>query len=330
MEFIEHCIKHWRAGLEILILWIGLYQLYRAVRATRGALVFIGVMIILMVVTILAYSLDLKVIAWILLRSAVGVGFALIIVFHLELRRAFARLGESLFSFSHDQQLEFAEELTEAVMKLSNKRIGALIAIEREIELKEYSENGIRVDAEFSEELMLTLFYPMTALHDGGVILSKNRIASAGCVFPLSKNEMSDRTLGLRHRASVGLSEESDCVCIVVSEETGTISIAMDGKLERDLKEDSFRQRLEKAIIPEEEATKATATAREAKEAAKKVAEDKAKQRELELEFETEKSKKKADKVKKKDKNDEESTGETLDSKDNNSDSSDSDMVSNA
>ena len=298
MEFI---VQHWRAGIEILILWVGLYQLYRAVRSTHGALVFIGVMMILVVVTVLAYSLNLQVIVWILLRSTVGVGFALIIVFHLELRRAFARLGESLFSFSHDQQLEFAEELTEAVMKLSNKRIGALIAIEREIDLKEYSENGIRVDAEFSEELILTLFYPMTALHDGGVILSKSRIASAGCVFPLSKHEMSDRTLGLRHRASVGLSEQSDCVCIIVSEETGTVSVAMDGKLERNLKEDSFRAKLEKAFIPDEEAKKARAKAKEAKEAAKKAAE---KQRELELEFETEKSKKKVDKVKKKEKKD--------------------------
>jgi len=315
MDFIE---QNWQAGIEILILWIGLYQLYRAVRATKGALIFIGVMMVLMVVTLLAYTCDLKVIAWILLRSAVGVGFGLIIVFHLELRRAFARLGESFFSFSHDQQLEFAEELTEAVMKLSNKRIGALIAIEREIDLKEYSENGVRVDAEFSEELILTLFYPMTALHDGGVILSKNRIASAGCVFPLSKYEMSDRTLGLRHRASIGLSEESDCVCIVVSEETGTISIAMDGKLERNLKEDSFRARLEKTFIPDEEAKKARAKAKEAKEAA----EERVKQRELELEFESEKTKKKSNKSKKKDKSNEEGTGETLDSEDNHSDSS--------
>ena len=325
MVFIE---DYWRAAVEILILWIGLYQLYRAVRSTKGALIFIGVMMVLMVVTILAYIFDLKVIAWILLRSAVGVGFGLIIVFHLELRRAFARLGESFFSFSHDQQLEFAEELTEAVMKLSNKRIGALIAIEREINLKEYSENGVRVDAEFSEELLLTLFHPMTALHDGGVIFSKNRVASAGCVFPLSKHEMVDRTLGLRHRASIGLSEESDAVLIVVSEETGTISVAMDGRIERNLKEDSFRDKLEKVFIPDEEAKKARAKAKEAKEAAKKAAVDRAKQRELELEFDSEKTKKKTDKVKKKEKNNEESTRETLDSEDNNSDSSSGDLVS--
>jgi len=249
MDFLEN---NWRAGIEILILWIGLYQLYRAVRATKGALIFIGMVTILTVVTLLTYVLDLKVIAWILLRSAVGIGFALVIVFQLELRRALAKVGESFFAFSKVQKLEFAEELTDAVMQLSNKRIGALIALERDISLDEYSENGVTVDAEFSPELLMTLFYPMTALHDGGVIVSKNRVASAGCVFPLSKNEMSDRTLGLRHRASVGLSEESDCVCIIISEETGSISIAMNGVLERNLKESEFKEKLEKIFVPEE------------------------------------------------------------------------------
>jgi diadenylate cyclase len=204
-------------------------------------------------VTSLAFIFDLKVIAWILLRSAVGIGFTLVIVFQLEMRQALAKLGGSFFSFTNVQKLEFAEGLTDAVMQLSHKRIGALIALEREISLKEYSENGVRVDAEFSPELTMTIFHPMTALHDGGVIVSKNRIASAGCVFPLSRNEMSDRTLGLRHRASVGLSEETDCVCIVVSEESGSISIAMNGVLERNLKESEFKEKLEKIFVPEEE-----------------------------------------------------------------------------
>jgi|TARA_B110000908_G_scaffold76030_1_gene91533 diadenylate cyclase len=250
MEFIE---ENWRAGIEILILWISLYQLYRVFRATKGALIFVGVVMILAVVTSLAFIFDLRVIAWILLRSAVGIGFALVIVFQLEMRQALARLGGSFFSFSNVQKLEFAEGLTDAVMQLSHKRIGALIALERELSLKEYSENGVRVDAEYSPELIMTIFHPMTALHDGGVIVSKNRIASAGCVFPLSRNEMSDRTLGLRHRASVGLSEETDCVCIVVSEESGSISIAMNGVLERNLKESEFKEKLEKIFVPEEE-----------------------------------------------------------------------------
>ena len=250
MEFIE---ENWRAGIEILILWISLYQLYRVFRATKGALIFVGVVMILAVVTSLAFIFDLRVIAWILLRSAVGIGFALVIVFLLEMRQALARLGGSFFSFSNVQKLEFAEGLTDAVMQLSHKRIGALIALERELSLKEYSENGVRVDAEYSPELIMTIFHPMTALHDGGVIVSKNRIASAGCVFPLSRNEMSDRTLGLRHRASVGLSEETDCVCIVVSEESGSISIAMNGVLERNLKESEFKEKLEKIFVPEEE-----------------------------------------------------------------------------
>jgi len=249
MEIIE---QHWRAGIEILIIWVGLYQIYRLFKTTKGALVFTGVVMVLAVVTALSYVFDLKVIAWILLRTSVVIAFALVIVFQLELRQAFARLGGSFFSFNKKQNLEFAEELTETVMQLSHKRIGALIALQREMSLKEYSENGVVVDAEYSPELMMTIFYPMTALHDGGVILSKNRIESAGCVFPLSRNEMSDRTLGLRHRAAVGISEESDCVAIIVSEETGKIAIAMNGTLERDFEKSEFREKLENIFVPEE------------------------------------------------------------------------------
>lgn len=255
MMFLQ---EHWRAGIEILILWVSLYMLYKSFRATRGAQIFVAVVMILAVLTSLAYLLDLKVIAWILLRSAVGIAFALVIIFQSELRAALARLGSSRFlMFSKGHKLEFTEELTDAVLQLSHKRIGALIALEREISLKEISENGVRLDSVFSSELALTIFFPMTALHDGGVVLAKNRIVSAGCVFPLSQNEMDDRTLGLRHRAAVGISEETDAVAIVISEETGTISMAVNGVLERKLDESEFKERLEKVFEPEEKARKA-------------------------------------------------------------------------
>lgn len=250
MKFLE---QQWTAGIEILVLWIGLYTLYKSFRATRGARIFVGVVMILAVLTSLALLFDLKVIAWILLRSALGIAFALVIVFQPELRAALARLGSSRFlMFTKVYKLEFAEELTDAILQLSHKRIGALIALEREISLKEYSGNGVKIDAQFSSELALTVFFPMTALHDGGMVLSKDRIAAAGCVFPLSKNEMSDRTLGLRHRAAVGLSEETDAVAIVVSEETGAISIAINGELDHKLKEAEFKEKLEKIFVPDE------------------------------------------------------------------------------
>ncbi len=251
MDFI---IEHWRSGVEILILWIGLYQLYRVFKSTRGARIFVGLVMILAVVITIAYIFQLKVIAWILLRSALGIAFALVIIFQSELRQVLARLGSTrLFSFSKVQKLEFTEELAEAVMGLSHKRIGALIALEREISLKEYADNGVKVDAEFSTELAMTIFYPMTALHDGGVTISKGRLAAAGCVFPLSRNEMSDRTLGLRHRAAMGISEETDAVAVIVSEETGTISIALNGEMERNLSDADFKERLEQIFVPDEQ-----------------------------------------------------------------------------
>jgi len=246
----------WRAGIEILILWVGVYFLYKSFRATRGARIFVAVVMILAVLIALSVVFDLAVIEWILVRSTLGIAFTLVIVFQSELRAALANLGSSrLLSFSKDQKIEFAEELKEAVLQLSHKRIGALIALERDISLKEYAENGVRLDSEFSSELAMTIFFPMTSLHDGGLILSKNRISSAGCVFPLSKNEMEDRTLGLRHRAAIGISEETDAVAIVVSEETGSISLAVNGELERRLKESDFKEKLENIFAPNEKST---------------------------------------------------------------------------
>ncbi len=251
---VEFITEHWRSGVEILILWIGLYQLYRVFKSTRGARIFVGLVMIFAVVITCAYIFQLKVIAWILLRSALGIAFALVIIFQSEMRQALARLGSTrLFSFSKVQKLELTEELAEAVIGLSHKRIGALIALEREISLKEYAENGVKIDAEFSTELAMTIFFPLTALHDGGVTISKGRLAAAGCVFPLSKNEMSDRTLGLRHRAAMGISEDTDAVVVIVSEETGTISIAVRGEMERNLTETEFKERLEQIFVPDEQ-----------------------------------------------------------------------------
>lgn len=251
MDFIT---ENWKAGVEILIIWIVLYQIYRAFKATRGLSILVGVVMIFTIITSLAYLLDLEVVAWILVHTSIGVAFTMVIIFQPEIRMALSKIGSARwFNFSKIQKLEFAEELTDAVAKLSHKRIGALLALERNIALDEYAQSGVKLDSEFSPELALTIFFPKTALHDGGVILSKNRIASAGCVFPLSQNEMSDRTLGLRHRAAVGLTEETDAVAIIVSEETGTISLAVNGELERNLKKDELHARIEKIFLPEEE-----------------------------------------------------------------------------
>jgi diadenylate cyclase len=250
MQFL---LEHWRDGVEILILWIGIYQLYRTFRATRGASILVGIVMILAIVTSLAFIFQLKVIAWILTRAVLYGAFALVIIFQPELRSALAKLGSSkLFTFSKNQRLEFTGVLVDSAIQLSKHRIGALFALEREISLREHLETGVPLDAEFSPELAQSIFYPKAALHDGGMILSQGRVAAAGCVFPVSQREMSDRTLGLRHRAAIGLTEETDAVCIVVSEETGSISIAENGQLTRNLTNDEFRETLENIFLPEQ------------------------------------------------------------------------------
>ncbi|MFC5049276.1 diadenylate cyclase CdaA [Rubritalea spongiae] len=250
MQFL---LEHWRDGVEILILWIGIYQLYRTFRATRGASILVGIVMILAIVTSLAFLFQLKVIAWILTRAGLFGVFALVIIFQPELRSALAKLGSSkFFTFTKNQQLEFTGMLADSAIQLSKHRIGALFALERDISLQDHLETGVPLDAEFSPELAQSIFYPKAALHDGGMILAQNRVAAAGCVFPVSQREMSDRTLGLRHRAAIGLTEETDAVCVVVSEETGSISIAENGKLTRNLTDTEFREMLEGIFLPEQ------------------------------------------------------------------------------
>ncbi len=253
MPLVMDLLQHWRDVLEVLILWIGIYQLYRVFRATRGARVLVGLLAIIIVVTLAAYLARLEVIGWIVTRSSLLLAFVLVVIFQPELRSALARLGSSrLFSFSTTERLEFMESFVDATVKLSNKRIGALFAIQRSISLKEHLETGVEIDGEFSAELALTIFFHKTALHDGGMILAQGRIAGAGCVFPVSRKEIADRSTGLRHRAAIGLTEITDAVVIVVSEETGSISLCLDGELQRNLSKQELRERMEDIFLPTE------------------------------------------------------------------------------
>jgi diadenylate cyclase len=140
-------------------------------------------------------------------------------------------------------------DLAEAVTQLANKQFGALIAIERDTSIRVYEETGVVIDGDFSVELMLTIFHPKAALHDGGVIIRNGRIAAAACIFPVSQRETLDRSLGLRHRAGLGITEESDAVAVVVSEETGAISICHRRRIERDFTPETFRQRIAEILL---------------------------------------------------------------------------------
>ena len=154
----------------------------------------------------------------------------------------------NLFSRKRERG-DLAAELAEIVRQLAAKRFGALFALHRTMDLGDYLETGVRVDAELSPELVLTIFHPKTVLHDGGVIVKDGRLEGAACVFPVSQRELADRSIGLRHRAALGLAEQSDAVVLVVSEETGQLSIAYDGELERNLEPEQFVSRLREILL---------------------------------------------------------------------------------
>ena len=246
-------IKHWRDGIEILILAIAIYQIFRAFRATRGARILVGLVVILVAVTLLLRLFEFEVISWLITRAALLLVFAVPIIFQPELRNALAKLGSSrFFSFSNKSQLDFLEVFEDAVVALSKKRIGALFAIERDIALKPFEETGVVLNADFSQELAMTVFFPKTPLHDGGMVIANKKMSSAACVFPVSQRELSDRSIGLRHRAAIGVTEETDCVAVIVSEETGAISICIEGHLERNLGEEKFRVRMAEIFLADE------------------------------------------------------------------------------
>ncbi len=236
---------HWRDGTEILLLATCIYQIYRTFRATRGAQILVGLGTIIITLTLISVVLKFDVIQWIITQSAKLLAFALLVIFQPELRTGLARLGSNpLFSFSSKRRVAFMERFADTVINLSKKRIGALFAIQRDVSLKEQLDTGVILDARFSPELAMTVFHPKAPLHDGGMIIADDRVSGAACVFPVTEREMQDRSTGLRHRAAIGLTERTDAVAVVVSEETGGISICEFGVLHRNLTEKQFREKI--------------------------------------------------------------------------------------
>src|SRR4051794_40312581 len=248
-QLVDLWFRSWRSLVEILLLSVAIYYGYLYFRGTRGAKVLTGLAIVFLTLTLISTLLHLEVIGWIVRSFSVFLAVALVIIFQPELRRGLAELGgHPIFSLTSEKR-ETVHDLAEAVTQLANKQFGALIAIERDTSIRVYEETGVTIDGEFSVELLLTLFHPKAALHDGGVIVRNSRVAAAACIFPVSQRETLDRSLGLRHRAGLGITEESDAVAIVVSEETGGISICHRRRIERNFTPETFRQRIAEILL---------------------------------------------------------------------------------
>ncbi len=243
--------NHWRSVVEIRIMGAVIYQCYLYFRGTRGAKVLTGLVLLFFGLSFLSYLLQLAVISWLLEKFTVFLAVALLVIFQPELRRALAELGSHHFFAAAGEKREDIEKLADAVFALAHRQFGSLIAIERDTGLQTLAESGVVMESEFSPELVLTVFHPKTALHDGGMILRESRILAAGCIFPVSQREDLDRSLGLRHRAALGVTEESDAIAVVVSEETGAVSICFRGKIERDFNLESFKRRLSQIMLLE-------------------------------------------------------------------------------
>ncbi len=246
MLFIK---QYWNAGLEITLFAVGLYHLYLYFRGTRGGRVLTGLVLFFGGLFVASRVFDLAVTRWLLDRYSVYLVVILVVVFQPEIRRGLAELGSQRFFVGRRADQRVLDRLCHCVFELASRHCGALIALERKIGLRSYAETGVSLDAEFSTELLTTIFHPKTALHDGGLILREDRVVAAACIFPVSQRESLDRSFGLRHRAGLGLCEETDAVAVVVSEETGSVSLCHNQRIERGLSLQELRERLRRILI---------------------------------------------------------------------------------
>ena len=232
MELVAHIWNVYISNiLDILILAYIFYRILLVIKGTRTIQVVIG-LIVLVAVTIIARDvLHLQTLSWIMGKFWLAAVVILAVVFQSEIRYALAKIGSKLFLFGTKIKSNFISEIVEAASEMSRIRMGALIVIERDMGLKNYTETGIKLDAKVTHELLLSIFNTKAPIHDGAVIIKDEKIEAAGCVLPIS-TEIEVKHLGTRHRAGIGLSATTDAIVLVVSEETGNISICVDGKIE--------------------------------------------------------------------------------------------------
>jgi diadenylate cyclase len=243
--------------IDILIVAFLIYELLRLVHGTRAVQMGVGLVLVAILYGV-SRRFGLSTVQWVLRNAAFYVGFAVIVLFQQEIRAALTRLGNNIrLPFARQKQRarnpfgqEWYDEVVLAATSLASEKLGALIIFEREVGLKTYIESGIRLDARISYDLLVTIFDKNTTLHDGAVIISSNRMAAACCFLPLTQNPMISRELGTRHRSAIGVTEDSDAFAVIVSEETGVISFAIEGKLKRNLDGPGLRRLIQQAMEP--------------------------------------------------------------------------------
>ncbi|MFI5294586.1 MAG: diadenylate cyclase CdaA [Thermodesulfovibrionales bacterium] len=230
--------------LDIALMSVVLYRLLLILKGTKAVQMLMGLGILLLA-SVASRYLELYTIDWLVQSFWAQIVIAIIVLFQPEIRRALAHIGEAqFFTFTKAEELKSLEEIVRASVSLANKKIGALMVIERDTSLKDFIEVGTPLDAKVSRELLASIFHPTSPIHDGAVIIKGNRIAAAGCFLPITLSSELSKSLGTRHRAGVGLTEETDAVAIIVSEETGFISMAMNGRLETKLDMGAMRDLL--------------------------------------------------------------------------------------
>jgi diadenylate cyclase len=241
MEFLRQL--RWQDLVDIVLMSIILYRLLLIIKGTKAAHMLMGLGVLL-VASLLSRYFELYTVDWLIQSFWAQIVIAIIILFQPEIRRALAQMGESqLFqTLTSAEELKSLEEIVRATISLANRKIGALIAIERDTSLKDFVEMGTPLDAKVSKEVLLSIFHPTSPIHDGAVVIKGNRIAAAGCFLPITMNADISKALGTRHRAALGISEETDAVVLIVSEETGTVSMAMNGNLETHLDMGTLRE----------------------------------------------------------------------------------------
>jgi diadenylate cyclase len=241
LEFVRMCF-------EIGILAFVIYKILYFVRGTRGSSVLAGIVVLTIVLSLLAKFLGFSVITWLLDGFWAVIGLAVVVIFQPELRRAFAQLG-TLSIWQGRKRREVVSEIVQAVQDMARRKCGALIVLEKRIGLQNYVDDAIKQDIKVHAAILESIFYPNSPLHDGAIIIRDDRIVAARVILPLTRAENISRRLGTRHRAALGISEETDAITIIVSEETGAISVAYRGALHRDLSIAELTSCLEKLIM---------------------------------------------------------------------------------